>query len=197
MGGAEGILSQTLVPSPSVRWILPGRLRSPIHNDVVFVGDNFIQLREFHYNGPLADVTAKINVGYHILSAKILSADTVPVPFLEQVKEQNMEDERFVINGKPVGNDMPPQILLVTVSTGHLLFLYAKTVSPGDVRFQCGKFYISREQVVHTSRGGEIAVEPGYESCPVRSMRADMPPQVKSYCDSLCYSGSDTCTENC
>ena len=166
MGCAEGILSQTLIPSPSVRWILPGRLRSPNHNDVVFVGENFIQLREFHYNGPLADVTAKINVGYHILAAKILSADTVPVPFMEQVKEQNMEDERFVINGKPVDNDMPPQILLVTLSTGDLLFLYAKTYSPGDVRFQYGKMYVSREMLIYDSRGGQIAVEPRYDACP-------------------------------
>jgi hypothetical protein len=33
-----GILSQTLVESPVVRWVLPARLRSSTHNDIAFVG---------------------------------------------------------------------------------------------------------------------------------------------------------------
>lgn len=33
-----GILSQTIVESPVVRWVLPTRLRSSTHNDIAFIG---------------------------------------------------------------------------------------------------------------------------------------------------------------
>lgn len=33
-----GILSQTIVESPVVRWVLPARLRSSTHNDIAFIG---------------------------------------------------------------------------------------------------------------------------------------------------------------
>ena len=155
-----GILSQTLAPSPTIRWILPARIRSPLHNDVVFVGETFLQLREFHYDGPLADVTAKYNVGSQILAADVLSADKEAIPVLEQVLEQKHETERFLINGKPVANDVPPQILVITIATGQVLFLYAKTPYQGDTHFFPAKLTMPREVASSQSFGRQVAVDP-------------------------------------
>jgi len=38
---ACGILTQTVVRSPLVRWMLPVQIRGPNHNDVAFVGVSF------------------------------------------------------------------------------------------------------------------------------------------------------------
>lgn len=155
-----GIVSQTLAPSPTVRWILPARIRSRLHNDVVFVGENFVQLREFHYDGPLADVTARINLGSQILAAKVISADTEPIPFLEQVLDQQQETERYIIRGQAIDDSLPPQILVATVASGHIIFLYAKEFSVGDVRFVYGRRAFLPQAVTGRSFGRQVAVDP-------------------------------------
>ena len=155
-----GILSQTLAPSPTVRWILPARIRSTLYNDVVFVGETFVQLREFQYDGPLAEVTAKYNVGSQILAANVLTAEKENISFMNQVLEQHTETEHFVVNGKPIEDNVPPQILVITIATGQVLFLYAKTLEQGDSRFLSAKLTLPREVVLNQSFGRQIAVDP-------------------------------------
>lgn len=134
-----GILSRTFSSSHIIRWILPGRIRSPQKNDVVFVGETFVQLREFLGNGQLADATAKLDFGTQILSAKIISAQIKIVPVVDALLSYGRDQEQYIIQGRPVHDDHPPQILVLSTFDNELIYLYAKDDSAGDTKFLFAK----------------------------------------------------------
>lgn len=133
-----GILSQTLSPSQTTRWILPARIRCPSKNDLVFISDTSVQLREFVSNGQahLADVTAKLNLRTQILAAKVISTRLEPIPILEATLKQSLEEARFVFREKPVAENEPPQLLVLSTSASDILFVYAKDLEDGSVSFR-------------------------------------------------------------
>jgi len=155
-----GILSQTLCPSPTIRWILPAKVRRKSKNDVVFVGETFVQLREFLDTGFLADITAKFDLGAQILAAKVISAPTQIATFIDQVIGQERDELRYMIKGKPIGDTQPPQILVASLVTGDLVFLYAKQYTPSDVRFVYGKRTLLGGIPLPERYGKHIAVDP-------------------------------------
>jgi hypothetical protein len=136
-----GIISHTLSSSPTVKWILPARIRSPSKNDVVFVGDTSIQLREFITTGSthLADATGKLDFHTQILAAKVISAKLEPIPVLEATLNQSGDDERFTINSQPVKEGHPPQILVLSTASSQVIFVYAQERYDGSARFVYAK----------------------------------------------------------
>lgn len=130
-----GILSRTFSSSHVIRWILPARIRSPFKNDVVFVGETFVQLREFLDNGQLADATAKLDFGTQILAAKILSARIEVVPVVDAILSYGRDQERYIIDGRPVEETQPPQILVLCTVDNEMIYLYAKDDPVGDTKF--------------------------------------------------------------
>lgn len=136
-----GIVSRTLSSSPTIRWILPARIRSPSKNDVVFVGDTSIQLREFITTGStyLTDATGKLDLQTQILAAKVISAKLEPIPVLEATLNQSGDDERFTVHGQPVNEGQPPQILVLSTASCQLIFVYAIERTDGSSRFVYAK----------------------------------------------------------
>ena len=157
-----GLLSQTLSTSPTIRWILPAKVRSQIHNDVIFVGDNFIQLREFHDNCQLADVTAKLDLGSKVLDAKVISLESEIIPVDEQILLQRQDEEHFIIEGEPIEDTLPPQLLVVSLTTGYILYLYARQRFNGDVQFVYAKRMLLTDVPLPRRYGQQIAVDPKY-----------------------------------
>jgi hypothetical protein len=129
-----GILSRTLSPSSTIRWIIPARLRSSAKNDVVFVGETFVQLREFLVSGQLADATSKLDLGTQILAAKVISATTSIVPVVDAILKQERDHEQFSIRGRPIDNTHPAQILVLSTSGNELIYIYAKEDNSGGAR---------------------------------------------------------------
>ncbi len=136
-----GIVSRTLNSSPTVKWILPARIRSPSKNDVAFVGDTSIQLREFITTGStyLTDATGKLDFQTQILAARVISAKLEPIPVLEATLNQSGDDERFTIHGQPVKEGQPPQILVLSTASCQLIFVYALEQRDGSTRFVYAK----------------------------------------------------------
>lgn len=130
-----GILSRTFSSSQVIRWILPARIRSPFKNDVVFVGETFVQLREFLDNGQLADATAKLDFGTQILAAKVISARVEIVPIVDAILSYGRDQERYMIDGRPVKETDPPQILVLCTFDNEMIYLYAKDGPSGDTKF--------------------------------------------------------------
>ncbi len=130
--GAVGVLSQTIIPSTTVRWILPARIRHPNHNDVIFVSESSIQLREFLPTLHLADTPARLDLGCRILAAKVLSCvDTTP--FIDQVVKQ---EEREKDDSKLA---LPPQLLVLTLDFCEIAFVYAENFAPKHIRFRVAR----------------------------------------------------------
>ena len=165
MKGPEvvGILSQSLHPSPSIRLILPARIRCKTQNDVVFVGGNFIQLREFLPNGQLADVTAKVDLGTQILSAKVISSKSQPDSLVDQIIKQELDDEYC---GKgPDQVTFPPQLLVVSTAACNLVFLFAKNRAPGVIEFISARRKLLTDASVVERHAAHVAVDQEYGLC--------------------------------
>jgi hypothetical protein len=157
-----GLLSQTVNSSPTVRWILPARIRTKSQNDVVFVGETCVQLREALPNGRLADVSAQVDFGAHILAAKVISARLEMVPVVEQILNQTREDdrERYVIDGEEIDDETPPQVVVLSLATNELVFLFARDIEFGKTRLVHAKKSFLRNVSLAERFGSHIAVDP-------------------------------------
>ncbi|KAJ5586900.1 uncharacterized protein N7459_002665 [Penicillium hispanicum] len=108
----DGVFSQTLLPSPVIQWILPACLRSKSHNDVVFIGQRRVQIKEAVPRGYLEDIAEKENFYGDIVAAKALNVST-GIPW-------NLE-ARDSYHG-------PSHLLILCVGMKELLFM----CSPGN-----------------------------------------------------------------
>ncbi|PLB55192.1 hypothetical protein P170DRAFT_346566 [Aspergillus steynii IBT 23096] len=116
-----GLLSHTLVPSPIIQWILPARLRGKHQNDVVFVGERSLQIKEAVSGVHLEGVTSKSDFDAYIMAAKVINVST-ELPWEAQMKLGASSATTDATS--KVENDLPPQILLLSLASKELVFLY-------------------------------------------------------------------------
>ncbi|OAX79987.1 hypothetical protein ACJ72_05688 [Emergomyces africanus] len=117
-----GLLSRTVMPGPVIQRVLPARLRHRDKHDIVFVGDNFIQIKEFVPNGHLEDIATKADFDSKILDAKIIGFPGDGIAELDTSP-----------SGIPPDNDWHRQILVLILASRELLFLYGEE-SPSSGR---------------------------------------------------------------
>lgn len=157
-----GLLSRTFSSSSTIRWILPARIRSSTKNDVVFVGETFVQLREFLNSGQLADATAKLDFGTQILAARVISAKVEIVPTIDAILKQERDQEQYSIHGRPVEDSHPPQLLVLSTFSNELIYIYAKEDSSGDARFVFAKKSLLRGMTLPIRQCRHMAVDHEY-----------------------------------
>lgn len=127
-GPGLGILTKTVVRSPVIRWILHARIRHRRYNDVVFVGDDFIHVKQVVREGHLEHVVTKADFGAHIRAAKTFSRD-FESPDDDLFVKGESEDAFFAKTSEP------PQFLVLTLSSDDLVFLYIKEDGKGNLEF--------------------------------------------------------------
>ena len=150
--GAVGLLSRTIIPSTTIRWILPARIRHQDHNDVIFVGESFVQLREFLPTRHLADLPARLDMGCRILAAKVISHVDC-TSFVDRVvkqEQQELDDSK---------RTMPPQILVLALDFCELAFVYAEDVAPMQIRFRVGREKLPADVSSLGQYGRHLAVD--------------------------------------
>ncbi|OJJ47720.1 hypothetical protein ASPZODRAFT_1759696 [Penicilliopsis zonata CBS 506.65] len=115
-----GLLSQTAIPSPTIQWVVPARLRHKLRNDVVFVGERSLQIREAVSGIHLEDVAVKSDFDAQIMAAKVINVSAEP-PWEAQMKmgAKNTPSAASIDSR----DDLPPQILVLTLATRELVFL--------------------------------------------------------------------------
>ncbi|KAL6858489.1 mono-functional DNA-alkylating methyl methanesulfonate N-term domain-containing protein [Trichoderma novae-zelandiae] len=129
-----GILTQTIVESPVVRWVLPVRLRSGTHNDIAFIGEHFLQISQLGRDGQVHDVLRKSDFGFRIRNAVVLG-DSL---------EHGLDDEPYgvTVKSEPPSSplspgapgifhglrsrSLPPQLLVLMLESCQLLFLFVR-----------------------------------------------------------------------
>lgn len=115
-----GLLTQTVLSSPVIQWILPARLRSKKLNDVVFVGHRRLQIKEAANGGYLEDVMEKSDFDGTIISAKVLDIGS-HIPWEHKSKD---EGPTLTNNGYMDYHDnLPSQIIVLSLDYKELLFL--------------------------------------------------------------------------
>ena len=139
-----GIMTRTLVSSSVTHSIIPARIRTAELNDVVFINDDSIELKEYHDDGYLQHVARKSDFGCKILSACCCFEDSSmrvkPEPFasrgIDAIIKPDPDDVEAEIEA--IRSDSlaeldvskgpklePPQILALALESGELVFLLA------------------------------------------------------------------------
>ena len=150
-GDTVALLSQTLHPSATINFILPARIRNSYHNDIVFVGDHIIQLREYLPTGHLTGVLAKFDVDDPILGANVVGSGTDPDRVVNEVIKQESEQDLTCKNGVHEA-ERPLQVVVLSTAASGVLFLYAKT------RLSCKVDFVFARSFCY----------PSYQSTPAR-----------------------------
>ncbi|KAF8544952.1 hypothetical protein BDD12DRAFT_722887 [Trichophaea hybrida] len=151
-----GLLTRTLIHSPVVKKILPARIRRFDLYDVVFVGETFIELHLLTESGKLQKVGSKTDFRAEIRDARVFGSQRESnlsgLPRDESMSSYGSEDFK---------RRLPADILVLTMSSGHLAFVYAKdTPEQGHVEFIISMKRIDSKGVHPTLLGKSITVDP-------------------------------------
>lgn len=122
-----GVLTKTIIRTPVVRWILHARLRRREYNDVVFVGEDFLHVKQVVHEGHLEHVATKSDFGTRIRAARVFTVDTDPPEEDALIKVENGDASKT----KP----LPPQFVVLTLATDELVFLYLAGDQDGNRYF--------------------------------------------------------------
>lgn len=132
-----GILSRTVFRSPLVNWILQARIRHKNANDVVFIGEDYVHLKEIHKDGHLCHIATKSDFDSRIRAARIFGE-----PKKAELQEQLDADLPSSSNVSSAKLDqtqsdgiIPPQVIVLTLESRKLMFLYAQQDDTGAVKF--------------------------------------------------------------
>ena len=124
-----GLFSHTVVPSPVIQWVLPARLRNRHRHDVVAVGERHLQIKEALSDIHLEDVITKSDFDANIIAAKVINVGG----------EVSWETQMKLGAGNPttsadsqVQDDLPPQILVLSLDSRELAFLYYSELDGGQ-----------------------------------------------------------------
>ncbi|KAF7719921.1 Uncharacterized protein PECH_005778 [Penicillium ucsense] len=161
-----GLLTQTVLPSPVIQWILPARIRCGHHNDVVFVGQRRIQVKEASDRGFLDDVTEKSDFDYPIVGAKAINVNT-ELPWEAQLR--TTIDDDSAEGAAYTAQDLPSQILVLSLEMRELQFLYY-TMS-GDKKFITYRRPLPVDVDLAERFGKHIAVDPKSRAIAVGASR--------------------------
>lgn len=150
-----GLFTQTVIPSPVVQWILPARLRSNNHNDVVFVGQRRVQIKEASTGGFLEDVTEKNDFDHSIIGAKVINVNT-ELPWETQLQTDATDDQ--MQDDSNLLDRLPSQLLVLSLEMRELQFLYCPI--SGDGKFVTFRRPLPVDVDLAERFGKHIAVDP-------------------------------------
>lgn len=163
-----GLLTRTLVHSPVIRQIIPARIRSKDLNDVVFIGEAFIELHILTEDGKLRQVGSKTDFQADIRHARVFGSprkhfySAQDAIFRQGLASQLQDDTDMRGDGEDTSKQMlPPHILALTLDSGHLAFIYAKDSEiQGEVEFVVSMKRIDENGVHPAILGKSVAIDP-------------------------------------
>jgi hypothetical protein len=146
---AYGILTQTIARSPLVLHILAANLRHKTKYDVMFIGENFVHIKELGADGHLHHVTTKADLPGKVRAARVFGERRTEPQNLEQMNVDWSKEE-----GK-----LSPQMLVLTLDNGEFMFLFAK--GAGDcVYFIYRTFALPAPPSLRDRPGKYLTVDP-------------------------------------
>ena len=170
-----GLLTQTIVLSPVVKWILPARIRHQDKNDVIIVRENYIELKQMVSGSRIRTVALKADFDATIRAARILGEPR------KRVETPNESESDFVgDDGDPTSDAdtmdldtgavaLPPQMLALTLrstDTARLMFLFAQNDRAGLVRFLSSTVELPGDTSNASLPDAHLAVDPKYAPSP-------------------------------
>jgi hypothetical protein len=138
-----GLLSRTIIRSPLINRLLPARLRHGCHNDVAFVGEDFLHVKEILSNRTIRHVSTKVGFGTRIRASAIIGRAPEPPDDSKQnsSRQSSMDfdleepySERMDIDINTYR--LPPQMLVLALEDRRLMFLYLRHSQNGPPKFR-------------------------------------------------------------
>ncbi|KAL8803278.1 MAG: hypothetical protein Q9200_006282 [Gallowayella weberi] len=172
-----GLLTRTVVRSPVVRSIIPARVRHRSKNDVVFVYDDAIVIKEIlggerigedpFRDISLGEVIEKRDFDSPILVAKIWGLPREPkvpqFPGRLWGRRSDTYRSQSPVETKPEpfhDNEIPPQILVLSLVSRTLMFLFAYHDVHGRVHFLSNTWRLPAQAEQIEELGRHLAVDP-------------------------------------
>ena len=169
----QGLLVRTVIPSPVIRWIIPARIRHKNKNDVVFISNNSIEVKEY-VGDCLRKVIVKDDFGSSIRAAKVIGTPPRrliaerPSGLHEIIKKEVTETSTDSMDVEGVaGPEVPPQILVLATesdSRDNLLFLFAFYDLADRIRFLSFQHPLPYHERYAERLGRHIAIDPRYDT---------------------------------
>jgi hypothetical protein len=157
-----GILSRTLVRSPAVQWIIPARIRHKDKNDTLFIGGDYVQIRQLLAHNQFYDIATKADFGSPIRAVRVFGSEKrSAVDILEQIVKQESQDdlERMDIDGIH-HQVLPPEILALTLESQKLVFLFATEGPSSKINWVCRTRELPAVDSYPHLYGKHLAVDP-------------------------------------
>lgn len=147
-----GILTQTVIRSPVIKSIIPAQIRNQAKNDVVFVYGTYVEIKEIpeDEHGRMQTVAESADFGATIRCVRVLG-----LPSSCHVTGDSTERDDKVMKGQ-----RPPQMLVMTLETNKLLFLFAIHDDRNRIKFVMAQRPLSKGPLIHKQLGEHIAVDP-------------------------------------
>lgn len=126
-----GVFSKTVIRSPATRWLLHAQIRQQDCNDVVFVGPDFIHVKEVDAKGHLVHIATKDDFRAPIRAARVFDNRSSSLDFDEVIKRETTHAS------SPSKVTLPPHLLVLTLGfpLNDLVFVYLAEDQDGRSRF--------------------------------------------------------------
>lgn len=157
-----GILSRTVFASPFIKSVLSANIRHKKLNDVVFVGEDSLHIKEIQAYGHLRHVATKSNFSGRILAAKVFGEPRKVQVYTEYGQPWNkaaVHAERWSFTADEA-DALPPEIIVLTLSSRTLMFLWAHQTQTGSVGFHQKTFRLPAGTSRHDRLGSFLAIDP-------------------------------------
>lgn len=168
-----GLLTRTVVKSPIIKAIIPARIRHRTKNDVIFVYDDAVVIKEVlggerieedpFTNISLDDVNIKKDFDSSIQAAKIIGLPRKPKIPRFPGKFWGDHSPQSPLETKPEPfqeNEIPPQILVLSLASRVLVFLFAYYDVHDTVHFVSSTQPLPAQIQLSEELGVHMAVDP-------------------------------------
>lgn len=162
-----GLLTKTVVHSPVVHWILPARIRSKDYNDVAFVGDDFVHIKQLTEHYHLDVVASDYAFDARIRAAKVFS-----------IRREEPNEDLFIKDefgrDDAADRDDPSQLLVLSLDSNELLFLYLESDGFGSYRFVHQSCPVPTFDRVLSQPGEYLAISPRSDALAVAAHETEL-----------------------
>lgn len=171
-----GLLTKTVVRSPIIKCVIPARVRHRSKNDVVFVYDDSIVIKEVTggeriEENPFSDIALDNPVVKNDFDSSIQAAKVLGLP--REPKASRFPGRFWDGEYKPLSppetkpdpfreHEIPPQILVLCMVSRTLVFLFAYYDIQEKVHFCSNTFPLPAPIPLIEELGVHLAVDPKY-----------------------------------
>jgi hypothetical protein len=156
-----GLLHKTIIGSPVIKWIFTARIRHVDFNDIVFVGEDFVHVKQIMPEGQLQHIGTKSGFPSKIRAANIIGKRVeVDQPSFDGTPPFKLKRESSA-SSNGYSQLIPPNILVLAFGNCELMFLFAdQEEKNGILHFHESLIPFPRQRNLIQQPGSQISVDP-------------------------------------